>query len=75
MIILGLNCFHGDSAAALIHDGKLIPAAEEERFRRVRYWAGFPLQAITFCAGRGRHHAVRRRSRRDQSGWPRQFCG
>ena len=35
MIVLGLNCFHGDSAAALIHDGKLIAAAEEERFRRV----------------------------------------
>ena len=49
MIILGLNCFHGDSSAALIRDGKLVAAAEEERFRRVKHWAGFPSQAITFC--------------------------
>ena len=49
MIVLGLNCFHGNSSAALIHDGKLIAAAEEERFRRVKHWAGFPSQAIAFC--------------------------
>jgi carbamoyltransferase len=49
MIILGLNAFHGDSAAALIRDGKLIAAAEEERFRRIKHWAGFPLQAIAYC--------------------------
>ena len=49
MIILGLNAFHGDSAAALIRDGKLIAAAEEERFRRVKHWAGFPSKAITYC--------------------------
>jgi hypothetical protein len=34
MIILGLNAFHGDSAAALVRDGELVAAAEEERFRR-----------------------------------------
>jgi len=49
MIILGLNAFHGDSAAALVRDGKLIAAAEEERFRRVKHWAGFPSRAITYC--------------------------
>ena len=49
MIILGLNAFHGDSAAALVRDGKLIAAAEEERFRRVKHWAGFPSQAIAYC--------------------------
>ncbi len=49
MIILGLNAFHADSAAALIRDGKLIAAAEEERFRRVKHWAGFPSQAIAYC--------------------------
>jgi carbamoyltransferase len=49
MIILGLNAFHGDSAAALIRDGKLVAAAEEERFRRVKHWAGFPLRAIGYC--------------------------
>ena len=49
MIILGLNAFHADSAAALIRDGKLVAAAEEERFRRVKHWAGFPSQAIGYC--------------------------
>ena len=49
MIILGLNAFHGDSSAALVHDGVLIAAAEEERFRRIKHWAGFPSQAITYC--------------------------
>src|SRR6476659_606605 len=49
MIILGLNAFHGDSAAALVRDGELIAAAEEERFRRVKHWAGFPSQAIAYC--------------------------
>ncbi len=49
MIILGLNAFHADSAAAIVRDGKLIAAAEEERFRRVKHWAGFPTQAIEYC--------------------------
>ncbi|MDE2111520.1 MAG: carbamoyltransferase [Alphaproteobacteria bacterium] len=49
MYILGLNAFHGDSAAALIRHGRLIAAAEEERFRRVKHWAGFPLHAIAYC--------------------------
>jgi len=49
MIILGLNAFHADSSAALVRDGRLIAAAEEERFRRVKHWAGFPSQAIAYC--------------------------
>ena len=49
MIILGINAFHGDSAAAILRDGLLIAAAEEERFRRIKHWAGFPTQAIAFC--------------------------
>ncbi len=49
MIILGLNAFHADAAACLIRDGKLIAAAEEERFRRIKHWAGFPEQAIACC--------------------------
>lgn len=49
MIILGLNAFHADSAAAIVSDGRLVAAAEEERFRRVKHWAGFPLQAIRYC--------------------------
>jgi carbamoyltransferase len=49
MIILGINAFHGDSAAALVRDGGLIAAAEEERFRRIKHWAGFPSEAIAYC--------------------------
>src|SRR5437868_5495298 len=49
MNILGLNAFHGDSAAALVCNGKLVAAAEEERFRRVKHWAGFPSVAIASC--------------------------
>jgi carbamoyltransferase len=49
MIILGINAFHADSSAALVKDGVLIAAAEEERFRRVKHWAGFPSQSIAYC--------------------------
>lgn len=49
MIILGLNAFHADAAACLVRDGVLIAAAEEERFRRVKHWAGFPSEAIRWC--------------------------
>lgn len=47
--ILGLNAFHGDSSACLLKDGVLIAAAEEERFRRIKHWAGFPSEAIRWC--------------------------
>jgi len=53
MIILGLNAFHCDSAAALVRDGVLLAAAEEERFRRVKHWAGFPAEAIKYCLKEG----------------------
>ena len=49
MIILGINAYHADSAAAVVRDGKLVAAAEEERFRRVKHWAGFPSQALAYC--------------------------
>ena len=49
MIILGVNAFHADSSACLVRDGVLIAAAEEERFRRIKHWAGFPSQAIAYC--------------------------
>jgi len=49
MYILGLNAYHADSSAAIFKDGKMIAATEEERFRRVKHWAGFPSQAIEFC--------------------------
>jgi carbamoyltransferase len=47
--ILGLNAYHGDSSACLLKDGVLIAACEEERFRRIKHWAGFPSEAIKFC--------------------------
>src|SRR5690242_16895790 len=49
MLILGINAFHADSAAAIVRDGQLVAAAEEERFRRQKHWAGFPSQAIAYC--------------------------
>ena len=49
MYILGLNAFHGDSSACLLKDGVLIAAAEEERFLRIKHWAGFPSEAIRWC--------------------------
>jgi carbamoyltransferase len=54
MIILGLNAYHGDSAACLVRDGEIVAAVEEERFRRIKHWAGFPSQAIAYCLLEGR---------------------
>ena len=49
MIILGINAYHGDAAAAIIKDGKLIAAVEEERFNRFKHCAGFPIESIKYC--------------------------
>ncbi len=49
MYILGLNAYHGDSSACLVKDGTLIAAAEEERFLRIKHWAGFPSEAVRWC--------------------------
>ena len=49
MIVLGLNAYHADSSAAIFVNGELLAATEEERFRRVKHWAGFPSEAIKFC--------------------------
>ena len=49
VLILGINAYHGDSSACLLRDGILIAAAEEERFRRLKHWAGFPSEAISYC--------------------------
>lgn len=46
MLIVGLNAYHGDVAAAIVRDGVLIAALEEERFSRIKHVAGFPSQAI-----------------------------
>ena len=49
MRILGVSAFYHDSAAALIEDGRVIAAAQEERFTRKKHDAGFPANAIEFC--------------------------
>ena len=51
MFILGLNAYHGDASACLLRDGVIVAAAEEERFRRIKHWAGFPSEAIRYCLG------------------------
>ncbi len=52
MDILGINAFHGDASAALLVDGDLMFAAEEERFNRIKHCAGFPALAISACMER-----------------------
>jgi carbamoyltransferase len=49
MYILGINAYHAGSSACLIEDGHVIAAVEEERFSRIKYCAGFPVQAIGYC--------------------------
>ena len=49
MKILGISAFYHDSASALIVDGKIVAAAQEERFTRKKHDASFPLNAIEFC--------------------------
>jgi carbamoyltransferase len=52
MRILGISCYFHDAAAALLQDGRLIAAAEEERFSRIKHDFGFPERAIRFCLER-----------------------
>jgi carbamoyltransferase len=49
MILLGINAYHGDASAALVVDGALVAAVEEERFTRVKHCAGFPAHAVRYC--------------------------
>lgn len=49
MIVLGVNAYHADASAAIFRDGVMIAATEEERFRRIKHWAGFPSMAVAFC--------------------------
>jgi carbamoyltransferase len=52
MVILGINAYHANAAAAIVVDGKLVAAVEEERLNRVKYAAGLPARAIQFCLDR-----------------------
>jgi carbamoyltransferase len=68
MHILGLNAFHGDASAALMAGGQLVAAVEEERFNRIKHWAGFPAAAARFCLEYGdardlQHVAISRNPR------------
>jgi carbamoyltransferase len=54
MRILGISAFYHDSAAALVEDGRIVAAAQEERFTRKKYDARFPRQAIAYCLREGR---------------------
>jgi carbamoyltransferase len=49
MYILGISCYYHDASAALIKDGKVVAAAQEERFTRVKHDTSFPINAINFC--------------------------
>src|SRR5580658_4837397 len=49
MKILGLNAFHGDASAAVLQEGQLVAALEEERLNRIKHWAGLPLLAAKAC--------------------------
>ncbi|MFY9752477.1 MAG: carbamoyltransferase N-terminal domain-containing protein, partial [Candidatus Acidiferrales bacterium] len=52
MIILGINAYHANASAAILMDGQLLAAVEEERLNRVKYAAGLPVRAIQFCLER-----------------------
>ena len=47
--VLGISAYHGDAAAALVVDGRLEAAVEEERFTRIKHWAGFPRESVLSC--------------------------
>lgn len=49
VIVLGISCYFHDSAAALVRDGDLVAAAEEERFNRQKHFNGFPSRAVAYC--------------------------
>src|SRR5690349_19213448 len=49
MRILGINAYHGDASSALLENGLLKAAVEEERFNRIKHWAGLPVAAIRNC--------------------------
>ena len=48
--VLGLSAFHADASAAAVVDGRFVAGVEEERFRRIKHWAGFPEHALRWCA-------------------------
>ena len=55
MKILGISAFYHDSAASLLDNGKIISAAQEERFTRIKHDNSFPLNAIQYCLKEGKN--------------------
>ncbi|TSA00520.1 MAG: hypothetical protein D4R81_07635, partial [Nitrospiraceae bacterium] len=53
MKVLGISAFYHDAAAALVVDGRLVAAAQEERFTRKKHDAGFPAHATAYCLREG----------------------
>src|SRR5947208_3368134 len=49
MIVLGISAFYHDSAAAMVRDGEIVAAAQEERFTRKKHDANFPVNALRYC--------------------------
>jgi hypothetical protein len=58
MNILGLNAFHGDASAAVLRDGQLVAAIEEERLNRIKHWAGLPGRASGACLEGAQPHYI-----------------
>ncbi len=54
--ILGISAYYHDSAACLVEDGRIVAAAQEERFTRKKHDANFPSRAVEYCLREGRHH-------------------
>jgi predicted NodU family carbamoyl transferase len=66
MDILGISCFYHDSAACLVRDGRILAAAQEERFTRKKHDPRFPAGAVKYCLAEGgisAFHIPMRRSR------------
>ncbi len=64
MLVLGISAFYHDSAAALVRDGEIIAAAQEERFTRKKHDPSFPANAIAYCLAEAKIHDGGVRSRR-----------
>ncbi len=53
--VLGISAFYHDSAAAIVIDGKIVAAAQEERFTRQKHTADFPVNAVKYCLEESRY--------------------
>ena len=61
MKLLGISCYYHDSAACLVDEGRIVAAAQEERFTRKKHDAGFPFNAVRYCLAEGGWRRARRR--------------